>query len=863
MATSKINSVNLLPVVLQTDKNTKFLASTIDQLIQPAQLKRLDGYIGSTQTATYNSTSDVYIPGNVYDLDPALVTNDSTGNIQSVQGYDDLINEIAVKGGFNNNLDRLFRSKTYAYNPHVDWDKLANYQDYFWLTNGPQVIEVTTSTLNIESTIIGQSTATVWVGNTTTSLSNGMLITFGGIGIEEKYHNKEFFVEGVGQSIVLVPYQNLLTVDNIAMPQPNGFDDEPFDDYSFDDDRPSPVNAEYVTINRASLDLNPWSRYNRWVHEDVIKISAELNGKIPVYPADRRAQRPIVEFESGLQLLNFGSNSIQPVDIFDTTSTNAFLTINGSTSAVNSISTATMIDGVSLSPGHRIIFNADTNPDVRGKIYEVDFVQVGGAITLTLNPTHDHIPPVNSSLLIIDGKINGGTSWWYDGEQWQYAQQRTVLNQAPLFDLYDKNKNSYSDKNYYLCNFKGNQIFGYQSGTGTIDPYLGFPLSYKNINAVGSFLFSNYLSNSKIIISYSDLTTSEISTNITYCKKNTLTGPVYENSWKQGVDYPIPLLSSSNGTKYYQEPLSLTNNPLNSTIEQFTVSELFEHTQTISSRVPGYIKTSNGLSSNLRDFGDLTVYGTKLISNANPIAFAQMFVGKKEHSVIDAITKVGDQYNQFKLTFLNSIAPPNTPFDRLNPVSAVDEILITINQNNGSHSPYYLSDMLAYGNPEIQRKFTVTDPRNILYPLTTEFDLNKLSLRSVLVYLNGTQLIYGIDYNFNVDISCVNILKSLNIGDILVVNDFTNTEGAYIPPTPTKLGLYPAFVPKIYQDSTYITPVNVIQGHDGSIMPAYNDYRDAIILELEKRIYNNIKVQFRPELLDINSVIPGAYRNTN
>ena len=863
MATSKINSVNLLPVVLQTDKNTKFLASTIDQLIQPAQLKRLDGYIGSTQTATYNSTSDVYIPGSVYDLDPALVTNDSIGNIQSVQGYDDLINEIAVKGGFNNNLDRLFRSKSYAYNPHIDWDKLANYQDYFWLTNGPQVIEVTTSTLNIESTIIGQPTATVWVGTTTTSLSNGMLITFGGIGIEEKYHNKEFFVEGVGQSIVLVPYQELLTVDNIAMPQLNGFDDEPFDDYSFDDDRPSPINAEYVTINRASLDLNPWSRYNRWVHQDVIKISAEVNGKIPVYPADRRAQRPIIEFEPGLQLFNFGSKSIQPVDIFDTTSTNAFLTINGSTSAVNAISTATMIDGVSLAPGHRIVFNADKNPDVRGKIYEVDFVQVGGAITLTLNPTYDHTPLVNSSLLIVDGTTNGGTSWWYDGEQWQYAQQRTILNQAPLFDLYDKNEHSYADKNYYLCNFKGNQIFGYQVGTGVNDQYLGFPLAYKNINAVGSFLFSNYLSDSTIIISYPNLTTAEISTNITYCKKNTLTGPIYENSWKLGVDYPIPLLTSADGTQYYQEPLSLTNNPLNSLVGQFTVSELFEHTQSISNRVPGYINTSSGLSSNLRDLGDLTVYGTKLISNANPIAFSQMFVGKKEHSVIDAITKAGDQYNQFKLTFLNSIAPPNTPFDRSNPVSAVDEILITINQNNGSHSPYYLSDMLAYGNPEIQRTFTVTDPRNVLYPLTTDFDLNILSLRSVLVYLNGTQLLYGVDYNFNSDISCVNILTTLIKGDILLVNDFTNTAGAYIPPTPTKLGLYPASIPKIYQDTTYITPVNVIQGHDGSIMPAYNDYRDAIILELEKRIYNNIKVKYRPELLDINSVIPGAYRNTN
>jgi hypothetical protein len=861
MATSKINSVNLLPVTLQTDKNTKFLASTLDQLIQPTQLKRLDGYIGSTQTATYNSVNDVYLSSKVYDLDPALVTNDSIGNIQSVQSYDDLINEIVVKGGLNNNLDRLFRSKSYSYNAHIDWDKLVNYQDYFWLASGPQTIEVTSDTLDIESEIVGQVTATVEVGTSTVTLSNGMLITFGGIGIDEKYHEKEFFVEGVGASIVLIPFQELITTEDVATPQTEGFDTEPFDDYSFDDNRPVPINAEYITINRASPDRNPWSRYNRWVHQDVINASAIANNEIPVYPATHRARRPIVEFESGLQLFNFGSTGIQPVDIFDTKITNAFLTINGATSAVNSISTAVTVDGVILSPGQRIVFNADENPDVRGKIYEVDFVQVDGAITLTLVPTNDHIPSVESSMLVVDGSTYNGTSWWYDGNQWQYAQQRTVLNQAPLFNLYDEAGHSYADKDYYLCNFSGNQLFGYQVGTGTNDPYLGFPLSYRNINAVGSFLFSNYFSNSTIVISFPNRTTGNISTNITYCKRNTLTGAVYENSWKLGVEYPIPLLTTIDGGSYYQEPLSLTNNPLNSTINQFTVSELYEHVQSMSARVPGYITTSTGLSSNLRDLGNYTDYGIKLIANANPIAFAQMFVGKKEHSVIDAITKASEQYNQFKLTFLNSIIKIS---NQLDPVSAVDEVLTSLNQNNGSLSPYYLSDMLAYGNPEITRTFTVTDPRNVLYPLTTEFDLNTLSLRSVLVYLNGTHLIYGDDYNFNVELSCVNLLTSLRKGDILVVKDFTNTEGAYIPPTPTKLGMYPAFVPGMYTDNTYVTTGTVvIQGHDGSVMPAYNDYRDAIILELEKRIYNNIKVQYRPELLDMNSVIPGAFRTTD
>ena len=34
----------------------------------------------------------------------------------------------------------------------------------------------------------------------------------------------------------------------------------------------------------------------------------------------------------------------------------------------------------------------------------------------------------------------------------------------------------------------------------------------------------------------------------------------------------------------------------------------------------------------------------------------------------------------------------------------------------------------------------------------------------------------------------------------------------------------------------------MIQGHDGSLVLSYGDYRDDLILELEKRIYNNIKI---------------------
>ncbi len=866
MANKKIESVKLLPEFLRTERNAKFLSSTIDQLIQRPDLERLNGFVGSTQTPTYNSTADVYLNiGKPYQLDPALVTNDNLGNIQRVQGYDDLINEIAVKGGFTDNLDRLFRSDVYSFNAHVDWDKLVNFQYYHWMTNGPELLEVVNSGTFIVDSIVGQTNAVVEIrtpsgSSTSTALSNGMMICFGGEDIPEEYYDREFFVEGVGTSITLVDRDKLLVSEEFVKSIPEPFDAYPFDNLPFDNNRELSIKAEYVTINRASKDLNPWSRYNRWVHQDVIRLSAELNGVEPIYPDYSRAQRPIIEFKPNIQLFNFGSVGLEPVDLYDT-ETEDLSTIIGTTGTA-------VVDGITLEEGHRIIFSVLPDQEDANKIYEVHYVNLGTTRTLELNVVDT--PTEKDVVTVLLGQENNSTDWWFNGIKWIKAQERTKLNQAPLFELYDVDGNSFSNKDFYLSDFKGNKIFSYiELEQGTPDKYLGFPIAYKNTDALGSILFENNLMIDKIVISQLGKPTYTLSTNVAYCKINqydinnaVLENSLYENAWVKTIEYPIPLLTSTatGVTSYYEEPLSLTNNPLNGNIPKVTISELAEHVQSMINRgIPQYSTSLIG-AGNLRDLSDYTDYGITLISSANPISFAQMFIGKKENCVLDAIDKVADQYNQFKNSFLNGLINVS---GELTPAHAVDAILTDLNQNKNDLSPYFLSDMVGYGNPEVTITYTVSTSSQTVYSIETDFDLDELSLRSVLVYLNGEQLIYGTDYVFNKIDAEVEILTAITAGDKLEIHDFKNTEGAYIPPTPTKLGLYPKFEPKIYQDDTYVTPTEVIQGHDGSIIVAFGDYRDAIILELEKRIYNNIKCNYRSELLDINSVIPGTFRNTS
>ena len=1033
MAKQVIKSINLLPEIFRTGKNSKFLASTIDQLIQQPDLERIDGYIGSKLTPTYISTTDNYIPEALslrrnYQLEPALVVKDNSANVTDVIGIDDLANEIATKGGNNNNFDRLFRSEVYSYDPHIDWDKLVNYQEYYWLVTGPETIVITGEQRNTTSTYTvvdngqgssfifspdgltedpvielyrgntyhfevnsefkffvktsptlgdvdqynygitnnGTSTGvlTIVVGENTPNtlyytndsqqfmqgqfaikalnqdtvvnvdteilgkknytskmgieLTNGMKIRFGGTVFPESYREKEYFVEGVGKAIELIDYSLLTSSQSIKNVYNDNFDTTLFDDYPFDNYKSLPLIPEYITINRASQDLNPWSKYNRWVHSSVIKASAEANGQIPVYPANRRAQRPIIEFAANLKLFNFGSTGIiEPVDFVDTVTTDAFSKVEGSAGYY--------VDGVLLEQGHTVIFSADTDSIVRNKIFRVNYVKLNGQTYLELQTVIT--PEAGSTVSINSGNKYAGTNWWFDGTDWKFSQQHDALNQAPLFDLFDKTGISYHNTAYYLSNFKGNKIFGYDIGTGVNDSVLGFPLKYKNSSGVGSFLFKNYFMTETISISESTQVVTEISTADTYLKF--VDNETYSNVWTLAEDYQIPILqfqaienqststieviaidspadvdlrlevfvnddkytdytTSVKGPKYfvnfttalnigddvlikiytdapvndngyYEIPLSLTNNPLNGPITSLTLSELTDHLNTAAHRSPDFVGNFPGVS-NLRDISNIAVYSTRLISNANPLAFANFFIGKKEHSVVDAITKAADQYNQFKIALLKQLTKLT---DQTDPVATLDIALKEINLDKDLLSPYYLSDMIAYGTDKTVRTWTVTDVRNTVYPITADFTLDTLGLRSVLVYLNGVQLINSIDYEFVANDSNVQILTALSVGDVITINDYYSTEGSFVPATPTKLGLFPKFTPQIFEDTSYIDgPVNVIQGHDGSIMVAYNDFRDEIVLEFEKRIYNNIKTSYREDLLDITSIMPGAFRTT-
>ncbi len=867
--------------------------------------------------------------------------------------------------------------------------------------------------LDINADLLGKKTYTLPNG---ISLTNGMKVKFEGQVTPEQYSEGYWFIEGVGSAIKLIKESDLEIISGYSQEKALLFDDDPFDREPFSTLTAFPKEKDYIVINRSSPDRNQWSRYNRWYHQDAIKAVAEINGTIPEYDQTQRANRPIIEFESGLKLFNFGHISKANVDLVDNFTTDVFSTIEGSLGY--------NIDGINIANGMRILFTADTDRFVKNKIFKVNFVTVtnpgrqiefnavtginletdiitcstphglttgnqvtyltngntaiGGLVNrkfyyvsvinntqirlftdktlinkvdflvlgngvhkfetftglsrqINLVEEPDGEPLENETVLIKYGRLNQGRMYWFNGSDWKQGQHKEQVNQPPLFDIFDNNGVSYGDINVYDgSNFTGNKVFSYKVGTGTNDPVLNFPLTYKNISNSGDIVFEFNLLNDSF--NYKEI--------ITVLSKNTDIGFVklikdrtnftYENGWlkseltnSQGIvrtfkesnltnNFPIDVFDfkdqledldvkvyvnglrknrneysiqdatlykvirlnkdvsltdvvtlkcyakqHKNTNGYYEIPLSLQNNPLNENVSEFTLGQVIDHVDSIVENLTAFSGVFPG-DNNLRDLGRISAYGTRFVQHSGPMNLSLYHFGSQTANVLKGLNQARLDYGKFKRAFITFASESGIDTD---PRQHVDFILQNLSKDKTKTQPYYLSDMFAYTGSK-RLEFTVIDGRIKTYPLSKVFSLNELSNKAVYIYLNEVQLVHGRDYYFGEE-NFFTLTVDLAENDIIEVFEYDSTDGAFCPATPSKLGLYPTFEPQIYVDDSYLTPTKVIQGHDGSITIAFDDYRDELILELEKRIFNNIKVKYDSTIFDIWKFIPGYSRQTN
>ena len=311
----------------------------------------------------------------------------------------------------------------------------------------------------------------------------------------------------------------------------------------------------------------------------------------------------------------------------------------------------------------------------------------------------------------------------------------------------------------------------------------------------------------------------------------------------------------------YQVPVNLSNNAFNEKFETITLGQMRNHIgETL--KTAEFFDGSYPGSSNLRDIINSDEYPGNILHHSAGAVFAGVFLQNNQMDFVKSVQHSSSEYTKFKQKFMQVAQTLDLDFDDI--PACVDRILSTINSTKSSAFPYYNSDMVAHGTNKKIRQYTITDDRQLTYQFENTFSLSGTDNRSVLIYVNDVQLIHGTDYVFESNRPAVTFVEGvLQIDDILKIIDYTNTSGNYIPPTPTKMGMYPKFKPTKYTDATYQNPIEMVQGHDGSLTRSYGGALDDILLEFEKRVYNNIKAVYKPDVYDINDVIPGRWRNVD
>jgi hypothetical protein len=620
------------------------------------------------------------------------------------------------------------------------------------------------------------------------------------------------------------------------------------------------------------------------------------------------------------------------------------------------IATEETVNNYALFEGCRVIFNNDTD-NISNKIYVVTFAELtpGGTPVISLTEAPDGQVENNNQVVILRGANNIGKSYYYDIDIWKLGQQKTNVNQAPYFDVFDSNGISFGNTDIYIgSSFAGSKLFAYGIGSGPNDILLGFPIQYSSIDNPGDISFdvvinsqtfdyvtgstpitqninTGYVYNYSSLIDYTRmlgwqtcvspsvqyqvfefnyfadnptniftcdvpaLTTTETNwpvvkvfinnvfqepTNYTYniSGNNTIVNLTVDGL----IDTVVQVLVLSNEVSensYFTVPLNLSNNPFNTNITTANIGDIRSQYSTIFMNNPNMTGVMFG-SNNYRDLGNLVPYGNAIIQNSSPLTSVGSFLRLQNHNIFDSLQFNSREYVKFKTLLIDTV---NQIVNEQNYTAStyLDDALDIITSTKNQEQPFFWSDMLPSKAPYLSRSYTFNnDLETSIFPLSRVYDFSKANYNGVLVYVSrivsGTviqlQLIKGTDYVISTDSPSLTVSFDLLAGDIVTINEYNQTYGSYVPNTPTKLGLYPSFIPTVILDSTYTQPTYFIIGHDGSYTKTYGnynttlgvleDFRDQALLEFERRIYNNLKLSQTIPVSEYE-VVPGYFRTTD
>jgi len=310
---------------------------------------------------------------------------------------------------------------------------------------------------------------------------------------------------------------------------------------------------------------------------------------------------------------------------------------------------------------------------------------------------------------------------------------------------------------------------------------------------------------------------------------------------------------------FYQVPSNLDNNPLNANSETFTLGTIRQNYESICQNLPDIRGAISG-ANNTRDLGNIIPYGLTILQQSAPLTLAGYFLRSADYNIFNALTYNSREYTKFKNLILDNVTKQEINFQT--PAEILDTAIEELNAGKVEIQPFYWSDMLPSGAVYIENTYTVSFITTNVFDTVQVYDYTAANFLGLSVYLNNRLLTRDLEYTVATDGPRVTLLVTLTVGDQVTIREYTSTYGNFVPNTPTKMGLYPAYRPRIAVQTTSKGDQTVIIGHDGSVTKTFDDIRDDVLLEFETRIFNNIKMDGNPVPMVAEDIIPGQFRDT-
>ena len=498
-----------------------------------------------------------------------------------------------------------------------------------------------------------------------------------------------------------------------------------------------------------------------------------------------------------------------------------------------------LIDSSDLTVSNVIITEKKTV--YKNRVFELNGLGTASGATLTIvtdGQSSDGSPINGDQIKILLGTTHQGKVYYWSDEEnfWIEAQQKLSTNQAPLFQLYDTKGNTLQDPGEYpLSTFAGGKIFSYQINSDVrqaLDAVLGIPLKF---NQYGEITFENHLVTDR----YTYNSTLDEIMGFYFYKNTMVDDNIYGNAWHL----------NENSTRQY---IIDTYDIIDTITNQLTLS--VEPTDTNITIYINGIETTDGWtnSGNIitltdtlakNDIVKVRYYSTNTLSDTSIGVYETPInlTANPDNIEVDYISN-SEYFKHFTNTIkyqLNLIGSPNG----------------ANNWRNTTKDKRLGTEILQHKAPML-RLLTLGSDKNIDYMLATRYVEREYSrfrnkfLRKISEYIRD-----GIHSDTQAPSEWIeDALTSINLGKI---NDFpfslsgmgTRTDGepTYHPSSPSRLGIYPVYTPGSYIDDTYTVSRKVLQMHDGSIIIAFNDFRDDVILEFENNIYDSIPSEYKTE----------------